>query len=162
MAKVRVMVGREIQTRGITENVDTAYVAMKQAKDAGRDSIWKFILQNSYKPVFLMGRFDVLVGNPPWLTYADVGSAEYQASLRSLADGYGVTPINRANMPHLEIAAIFLAHAVNYFTSSAGLVAFVLPRSFMSADQHHNTRAGMISGLRLIGAWDLKDIQPLF
>ena len=138
------------------------YRAMKTAKDAGRDSIWKFILQNSYKPVFLMGRFDIVVGNPPWLTYADVGSAEYQDSLRMLADGYGVTPINRANMPHLEIAAIFLAHAVNYFTNPSGMVAFVLPRSFMSADQHHNTRAGMIEGARITELWDLKDVQPLF
>ena len=146
----------------LPSQLHSIYRAMKAAKDAGRDSIWKFILQHSYKPVFLMGRFDVVVGNPPWLTYADVGSAEYQDSLRLLADGYGVTSINRANMPHLEIAAIFLAHAVNYFTTPAGSVAFVLPRSFMSADQHHNTRAGMIEGLRVTELWDLSGVQPLF
>jgi methylase of polypeptide subunit release factors len=61
---------------------------MKDAKDDGRDSIWKFILQNSYKPVFLMRRFDIVVGNPPWLTYADVASAEYQRLLRTLATTY--------------------------------------------------------------------------
>lgn len=42
------------------------YRAMKRAKDQGRDTIWKFILQNTYKPVFLQKRFDVVVGNPPW------------------------------------------------------------------------------------------------
>jgi len=40
------------------------YKGMKTAHSAGRDSIWKFILQNSYKPVFLMNRFDFVVGNP--------------------------------------------------------------------------------------------------
>jgi type I restriction-modification system DNA methylase subunit len=138
------------------------YGAMKAAKVAGRDSIWKFILQNSYKPIFMMGRFDVIVGNPPWLTYSDVGSTEYQSSLRRLADGYGVTPINRANMPHLEIAAIFLAHSVNYFSKPSGMVAFVLPRSFMSADQHHNMRAGLIEGVRVTELWDLRGVSPLF
>jgi hypothetical protein len=29
------------------------YVRLKQVKEANRDSIWKFILQNSYKPFFL-------------------------------------------------------------------------------------------------------------
>lgn len=41
------------------------YSGLKKARDGGRDSIWKFILQNSYKPVFLQNRFDVVVGNPP-------------------------------------------------------------------------------------------------
>ncbi len=138
------------------------YASMKEAKGAGRDSIWKFILQNSYKPVFLMRRFDIVVGNPPWLTYAAIGSAEYQRLLRMLATTYGVTP-SSTNMPHLEIAAIFLAHTANYFLSEAGgTLAFVLPRSFMTADHHHNTRAGQIKGMRINRVWDLQDVKPLF
>ena len=115
---------------------------MKKARDEGRDSIWKFIIQNSYKPVLLRNRFDFVIGNPPWLTYSDIANGEYQALLRVLSDGYNVTPTNRANMPHLEIAAIFLAHAVNYFLKSSGLLAFVLPRSFLSADQHDKHERG--------------------
>ncbi|HML92941.1 N-6 DNA methylase [Methyloceanibacter sp.] len=138
------------------------YKGMKAAHMQGRDSIWKFILQNSYKPVFLMNRFDFVVGNPPWLTYASVSNGEYQNLLRQLSDGYGVTPFSRANMPHLEIAAIFLAHSANYFLKPSGQVAFVLPRSFMSADQHDNTRGGGVEGLRLLKAWDLEGIVPLF
>ncbi|WP_279482218.1 N-6 DNA methylase [Aureimonas sp. SK2] len=138
------------------------YHAMWVARDEGRDSIWKFILQNSYKPIFLMGRFDFVVGNPPWLTYAGVTNGDYQNLLRTLSDHYRVTPENRANFPHLEIAAIFLAHAVNYFMKRSGRLAFVLPRSFMSADQHEATRAGNVAGLRLSAVWDLNDVAPLF
>jgi hypothetical protein len=57
---------------------------LKTAKDEGRDSIWKFIIQNSYKPVFLRNTFDFVVGNPPWLTYADISNADYQGSIRVL------------------------------------------------------------------------------
>lgn len=138
------------------------YRSMKRASDEGRDSIWKFILQNSYKPIFLQGRFDVVIGNPPWLTYASVSNAEYQTLLRDLSDTYSVTPAARANMPHLEIAAIFLAHCVNYFLREGGRLAFVLPRSFLSADQHENTRAGDVQGVRLVSVWDLDGVQPLF
>lgn len=146
----------------LSDQLYGVYATMKKAKDAGRDSIWKFILQNSYKPVFLRKSFDAIVGNPPWLTYADVGSAEYQRLLKKLADEYGVTPDKR-NMPHLEIAAIFLAHSANYFLSDGGgHVAFVLPRSFMTADQHHNTRVGTVKGVKVYNIWDLKDVKPLF
>lgn len=138
------------------------YRGMKIAHAQGRDSIWKFILQNSYKPVFLMNRFDFVVGNPPWLTYSAISNGEYQGLLRQVSDGYGVTPPRLANMPHLEIAAIFMAHAVNYFLKLSGRLAFVLPRSFMSADQHENTRAGAVNGIKLTEAWDLEGVSPLF
>jgi hypothetical protein len=138
------------------------YKGMKVAHSQGRDSIWKFILQNSYKPVFLMNRFDFVVGNPPWLTYAAVSNGEYQALLKQVSDGYCVTPLAKANMPHLEIAAIFLAHAVNYFLKASGQLVFVMPRSFLSADQHENARQGLIEGIKLSQVWDLESVSPLF
>jgi len=138
------------------------YKGMKSAHVLGRDSIWRFILQNSYKPVFLMNRFDYVVGNPPWLTYSSVTNSEYQGLLRNLSDGYHVTPLARANIPHLEIAAIFLAHSVNYFLKQNGKLVFVLPRSFLSADHHENTRAGLTEGVRLTSVWDLGEVSVLF
>ena len=152
----------KIASETVSSQLFEIYRGMKTASQNGRDSIWKFILQNSYKPVFLMGRFDYVVGNPPWLTYAGVSNGQYQKLLRTLSDSYAVTPVNRANLPHLEIAAIFMAHSVNYFLKPGGTLSFVLPRSFMSADQHENTRRGMIQGLRLSGAWDLEGVSPLF
>lgn len=150
------------RSKSLVGELHSVYSAMKRAKDAGRDSIWKFILQNTYKPIFLRESFDVVVGNPPWLTYAGVSNAAYQDLLRHLADDYAVTPVHRANMPHMEIAAIFLAHAVNYFLKPAGILAFVLPRSFLSADQHENTRGGLVRGVKVSNVWDMKDVEPLF
>jgi type I restriction-modification system DNA methylase subunit len=151
----------EHRSHVLAEQLYDVYGAMKRARDKGRDSIWKFILQNSYKPVFLGNQFDIIVGNPPWLTYAQMANADYQFMLRALADDYAVTP-SGANMPHMEIAAIFLAHSINHFMKSTGRLAMVLPRSFMTADQHDNTRGGMVKGVQLIHIWDLKDVEPLF
>ena len=79
-----------------------------------------------------------------------------------LAENYKVKPDKIANFPHLEIAAIFLAHCSNYFLKEDGKLAFVLPRSFFSADHHDNTRSGKAKGFKLSAAWDLKDVSPLF
>ncbi len=149
-------------TNADIESFYKIYLALKKVKEAGRDSIWKFILQNTYKPYFLREQFDFVVGNPPWFTYSSVKNEEYQNELYQLADKYEVLPGSRANMPHLEIAAIFLAHASAYFLKQGGQLAFVLPRSFMSADQHENTRSGKAKGFTITQIWDMQGVNNLF
>lgn len=146
----------------IAESFYKIYEGLKTVKEKGRDSIWKFILQNLYKPYFLGGKFDYIIGNPPWFTYSSIKNEEYQNTLNVLAEKYQVKPDKIANFPHLEIAAIFMAHCSNYFLKDNGQLAFVLPRSFFSADHHDNTRSGKAEGFKLTSAWDLKEVSPLF
>lgn len=136
--------------------------SLRDAKAAGRDSIWRFILQNTYKPFFLRDQFDFVVGNPPWLTYSGITVADYQDEIAELAEKYGVLPGSKANRPHLEIAAVFLAHCARMFLKPKGKLAFVLPRSFLSADHHKTTRSGQAQWFRLTAIWDLDGVSPLF
>jgi len=138
------------------------YRAMRDAKLNNRDSIWRFVLQNLYQPVFMHRIFDVVVANPPWLTYADIASGDYQADVRALASYYGLMPASKASNPHIDLAAVFLAHCGKYLCKDGAQLAFVLPRAFLSADQHHNTRNGEARGFKLTEVWDLKDVSPLF
>jgi hypothetical protein len=138
------------------------YKGLKEAKEAGRDSIWKFIILNLYKPCFFYHYFDYVIGNPPWFTYGAIQNSKYQERLKMLAVAHGVMPKQVANFPHLEIAAIFLAHCVNYFLKDEGNLAFVLPRSFLSADHHENTRSGETKHVRITNIWDLDKVKPLF
>jgi type I restriction-modification system DNA methylase subunit len=138
------------------------YTGLKKVKEAGRDSIWKFIVQNLYKPYFLSNKFDYIIGNPPWFTLNSIKNEEYQNILVALANKYDVKPLKAANMPQMEIAAVFLAYCTNYFLKEEGKLAFVLPRSFFSADHHDNTRSGKAKGVKLIDIWDLDKVHPLF
>lgn len=140
----------------------TIYEGLKKVKEDGRDSIWKFIVQNLYKPYFLSDKFEFIIGNPPWFTYSDIKNEDYQNVLSSLAIKYDVKPQRVANFPHLEIAAIFLAYCSGYFLKENGKIAFVLPRSFFSADHHDNTRSGIAKGFKINSLWDLIGTVPLF
>jgi len=157
---------RQYKPGGITPQVAASfykiYCGLKKVKEAGRDSIWKFIVQNLYKPYFLAGKFDYIVGNPPWFTYSSIKNEEYQNILNALAEKYNVKPAAIKNLPNLEIAAIFLSYCSNYFLKDEGRLAFVLPRSFFSADHHDNTRSGEAKGFKLADIWDLQNVQPLF
>lgn len=157
---------RQYKHGGLNEQTTASfyqiYMGLKKVKEAGRDSIWKFIVQNLYKPYFLSDKFDYVIGNPPWFTFSSVKNEEYQNILNALAEKYHVKPEKVANFPHLEIAAIFLSYCTSYFLKDKGQLAFVLPRSFFSADHHDNTRSGKAKGFRLTNIWDLQQVQPLF
>ncbi len=146
----------------VMESFYKIYESLRSVKEKKRDSIWKFIIQNLYKPYFLSQKFDYVVGNPPWFTFSSVKNEEYQNILNELAEKYCVKPDRIANFPHLEIAAIFFAYCSSYFLKESGEIAFVLPRSFFSADHHDNTRTGKARGFRLTGIWDLNEVSPLF
>lgn len=146
----------------ISDSFYQIYDGFKIAKEKGRDSIWKFIVQNLYKPYFYKERFNFVIGNPPWFTYSAIRNEEYQNTLNELAVKYNVKPEKVANFPHLEIAAIFLAYCSSYFLKNGGKIAFVLPRSFFSADHHDNTRSGKAEGFKISGIWDFQGINPLF
>lgn len=146
----------------IIESFYKIYLGLKSVKEKGRDSIWKFILQNLYKPYFLANKFDYIVGNPPWFTFSSIKNEEYQDTLNKLAENHSIKPDNIKNFPHLEIAAIFLSYCSSYFLKENGKIALVLPRSFFSADHHDNTRSGRAKGFRLTDIWDLNGVTPLF
>ncbi|MEZ4526142.1 MAG: N-6 DNA methylase [Desulfobacterales bacterium] len=146
----------------IIDSFYSIYETLKSAKEEGRDSIWKFIVQNLYKPYFLSNKFDYVIGNPPWFTLNSVKNEEYQNTLIALAEQYDIKPIKAANMAQLEIASVFFAHCANYFLKAKGKIIFVIPRSFFSADHHDNTRSGKAKGFKLTQVWDLDKVKPLF
>lgn len=157
---------RRYKAGGINENISESffqiYEKLKFVKERGRDSIWKFIVQNLYKPYFLNKKFDFVIGNPPWFTYSSIKNEEYQNQLNIIAEKYRVKPDKVANFPHLEIAAIFLSYCSSYFLKKGGQICFVLPRSFFNADHHDNTRIGKSKGFKISKLWDLTGISPLF
>lgn len=58
--------------------------AMKELIEEEKDSIWAYVMKNMYKPLFLKEKFDVIIGNPPWLSYRYVDKGEYQKFLKEM------------------------------------------------------------------------------
>ncbi|MGE4292981.1 MAG: N-6 DNA methylase [Desulfovibrio sp.] len=151
-----------IRTEAFLDSVYALYKALSQAKQSGRDSIWAYIISNSYSPFFLQEAFDLVVGNPPWLTFKDIDNGDYQKEIERIAEQYNLRPERQNLRTQLEIAALFLGHCVNYFMKPEGRLAFVMPRSFFSAGQHANTRQGRAKRVKITEAWDLREVTPLF
>ena len=44
-------------------------VGLSQLIQEKQNSIWSFIIRNSYRPAMLRQQFDLILGNPPWVAY---------------------------------------------------------------------------------------------
>ncbi|MGC8959942.1 MAG: Eco57I restriction-modification methylase domain-containing protein [Chloroflexia bacterium] len=139
--------------------------ALRHFIETRRDTIWAFVLKNAYKPLFLKGRFDVVIGNPPWLSYRYVEQLDYQRFLKDLVtQTYRLLSGKAELITQMELGTLFLLRAADLYLKEGGSIAFVLPRSIFSADQHDALRQGTFKGVRLdwTELWDLESVEPLF
>src|SRR5699024_6099085 len=78
----------------------------------GRDSIWGYFVRNQVRPVWLSmpgRRVDVLVGNPPWLSYRFM-TEEMQRKFRALSKNRNLW--EGANVAtHQDLVALFIVRA---------------------------------------------------
>jgi type I restriction-modification system DNA methylase subunit len=130
------------------------------------NSIWSFIIRNSYRPAMLKERFDFIIGNPPWLSYRYISDPDYQDEIKQRAvSKYRIAPKSQKLFTQMELATVFLAHSMGTFANSTARLGFVMPRSVLSADQHQNLILRKYSSearFKLTGYWDLWDVVPLF
>lgn len=131
---------------------------MRRLIAEGRDTIWSFILKNAYRPFYLSRRrFDLVVGNPPWLSYRYIRDAGYRAEVRRMVFAYGLLERNEVPLfTQIEIATLFFVHARERYLSAGGTIAFVMPRSVITgARQHRHFREEQ----PLTKIIDLKDVD---
>jgi SAM-dependent methyltransferase len=163
--------------RGLVDSPDAVRVLCSVAEtlkgmiETGRDTIWAFILKNIYKPLFLKERFDLVVGNPPWLSYRYVERSDYQKFLKEqITKEYGLVSGRAELITHLELGTLFLVRSADLYLKPKGKIGFVLPKSIFSADQHDVLRRGQVVrggevktlNVSPIELWDLEQVSPLF
>ncbi len=131
-----------------------------------KNTIWSFIIRNSYRPAMMRDKFKFIIGNPPWLSYRFVADPEYQDEIKRRAvEQYRIAPRSQKLFTQMELATVFLAHCMATFASSGARLGFVMPRAVLNGDQHQNLierRYSAAARLRLTGYWDLKEVSPLF
>lgn len=142
---------------------------LKHFIDNDRDTIWAFVLKNIYKPLFFKYKFDFIMGNPPWIAFRYMEPA-YQAFLkRQITQEYGLLTGRGELITHLEVATLFLVRAADLYLKTGGTIAFVLPKSLFSADQHDGLRKRAFKfsedqkqNLLWHEVWDCENVAPLF
>lgn len=137
--------------------------------DEGRDHIWSYYIRNLVRPIWLSrseNRVDVLVGNPPWLSYRHM-TPELQAIFRQMSDDMGLWH-GRTVAPTQDLSALFVARATQHYLRVGGSFAFVMPNAALDRGYFAGFRSGSypdpseLTKVAFQGSWDLRRLRPHF
>ena len=139
------------------------YEKLRELRRRGVDDVWIPVIKSYVLPILYRKSFDYVIGNPPWLSFRYIADPSYQEIVKSIIkDIYALTEEEHL-ITQMEMAALFLARAVDYYAKDGGKVGFVMPKSIYSADQHHNIRIGATRAhIAFRGIIDCENVQPLF
>jgi len=99
----------------------------------------------------LYNSFDLIIGNPPWLTYKDITNKKYQVKIRTLSETLGIKPTSQY-ITHIELASIFFYAIPLSYLKVGGNIFFVLTKSVLNGDHCFKFRA--FSVFNKIEIWD--------
>ncbi|MEU5563613.1 N-6 DNA methylase [Micromonospora musae] len=143
------------------------FEAMCRLHDEGRDHIWSYYLRNLARPVWLAmddNRVDVLIGNPPWLSYRHM-PAGMQAMFKKLSSDRGLWRGSQFATQQ-DLSTLFVARAVQQYLRDGGGFAFVLPNAVLDREHFEGFRSGWYkdevepTAVAFTGSWDLRRLRP--
>jgi SAM-dependent methyltransferase len=145
------------------------YALLCRLHDEDRDHIWGYYVRNLARPLWLTRpghRVDVLVGNPPWLSYRYM-PADMQTRFRQLCGERGLWA-GAEVATQQDLSALFAARTIQQYLKDGGRFAFVMPNAVLDRDYYAGFRtgswpeAGEPTHVAFGGSWDLRRLRPHF
>ena len=152
------------------------YSDLLELRREGRNHIWGFVARNLARPIWLSDdeqRADVVIGNPPWLSYRFM-SQQMKKRFKAECQRRGIWEGGKV-ATHQDLSAYFFARCVELYLNQSGKIAFILPYASLSREQFDGFRAGwfgrdrgkkgqeVMAAVRFTEAWAFDDkVQELF
>lgn len=147
--------------------VETTYKLLCHLHDHRRNHIWGYYVRNLARPFWLsqpQHRPDILIGNPPWLSYRFMTSAmkkrfREDSQHRSLWAGAAVATSQ-------DLSGYFAVRCVELYLNEGGRFSFVMPLAAITRPHFDGFRQGTYASLtdttsiQFDKPWDLHAIQP--
>jgi len=133
--------------------------------DVDKDSVWVFMMRNIYAPLRMKEkRFDMVVGNPPWISFKFIENPVYKDFIKDTIFKYKLLDKKQTDLfTHLDTSTIFYAKATDIYLSDNGILAFVMPRSVLTgAKQHHAFKKQRKPPTTIVKIFDVENVNPLF
>lgn len=147
------------------EVLNTTLAQILSLMDIGLDAIWVFMLSNIYAPITLsQSKFDMIVGNPPWIAMRYIENRNYQDFLKEKVLSFDLLDSDQVHLfTHMEMATLFFCSSVDLYLRDKGLIAFVMPRSVLTGALHHVKFKLFKKPIsKLFKILDLEEVSPLF
>lgn len=131
-----------------------------------RDGIWPRLLANAFAPLFALGRFDHVIGNPPWISWEEV-SSEYRDETKPLWHDYGLFTL-RGGEAQLgggkkDMSMLMANVSAEEYLKPSGRLTFLITQTVLqtggAGDGFRKFNTGRVP-LRVRAADDLANLNP--
>ena len=154
----------EATTESVLEGL---YRRLYHLDEEGRNGLWARLLKNAFAPV-LVGEFDFVVGNPPWVNWESL-SAEYREATKRLWVDYGLFSLKghaaRLGGGKKDLAMLFAYASIDHYLRKGGRLGFVMTQTVFktkgAGDGFRRFRLGEKGQrFRVLHVDDLSRLQP--
>jgi hypothetical protein len=149
--------------------LEATYEHLCELHDQGRDHIWGFFVRNQARPTWFAAptnRVDVLVGNPPWLSYRYMQKDMQEVFQRRAKERKLWAGGARGRTTQQDLSAFFVARSIELYLKTGGRFGFVMPLAALSRQTYEGFRNADFSAVTESNAvafdapWDLDGVDP--
>ncbi len=136
------------------------YEALLRLEQEEKNGIWVSIIRNAFAPV-LKGKFDYVVGNPPWVNWESLPE-EYREISKDLWSLYGLTEIRGVGLGKVkrDLAMLFLARGFDLYLKPGGRLGFLMPFTSFKTQAGAGFRKFLATRTKIDVVHDLVTLYP--
>jgi len=146
--------------------IENFYKEILELEKQNKNGIWARFLKNAFTPM-IAGKFDFVVGNPPWIRW-DYLSQEYRNATLQLWKDYGLLSLKGyAQMlggAKPDFSMLFVYASSDYYLKDGAKLGFLITQEVLKAkgagEGFRRFQLGDKKHLKVLRAHDLVSIQP--
>ncbi|MEM4732445.1 MAG: class I SAM-dependent DNA methyltransferase, partial [Desulfurococcaceae archaeon] len=132
------------------------YSALLKLEEEGKNDVWISIIRNAFAPM-LKGKFDYVVGNPPWVNWGNLPE-EYRDVSRSLWESYGI--LGKGAGFNRDLSMLFVARSFDLYLKPRGRLAFLMPFTVFKSQAGTGFRKFLATKAKIHAVHDLVTTYP--
>jgi len=134
------------------------YEKLLELEKEGKDEVWISILRNAFAPI-LKGKFDYVVGNPPWVNWENLPET-YREISKELWSRYGLLKVVKIGGFKRDLAMLFLARCFDLYLKEGGKLGFLVPFTAFKVQAGAGFREFLARKTRIHVIHDLVTLKP--
>ena len=137
------------------------YQELFKLEQEGKDGVWIYIIKNAFAPL-LKGKFDYIVGNPPWINWESLPE-QYRESSKELWKKYGLLVIKgKTGLGKVkkDLSMLFLARCFDLYLKVGGKLGFVITFSVFKTQAGAGFRNFLAKRTKIHVIHDLVTLAP--
>jgi type II restriction/modification system DNA methylase subunit YeeA len=146
---------------GEISSMSKLYEKLLKLEEEGKNKVWVAIIRNAFAPI-LKGKFDYVVGNPPWVNWENLPESYREAS-KSLWEKYGLAKIKgKTGLGKVkrDLAMLFLSRCFDLYLKENGKLGFLMPFTIFKTQAGAGFRVFIASNTKIHVIHDLVTLYP--